>query len=542
MPQNGLRRRCSTWRILPLADTIYKNRHQSEDAIVRLISAASKWLLTIGLVSACMATLAWSWLGWPRAKSVVPSHSYQLLDGRMDEWKAVGGDWTIANGVIYNNSNERGSKLLTGSSAWGDYTVSADVQFEGDNADIGVIIRTSDEKKEGSDTYNGYYIGLRSLDGALVIGRSAFGWSEAPPVSIPGGVHSSVWYRLRVTAYGCNIAASAQNLSTLQTVWMAFEEPDCLKTGHIGLRSLSAGGMWRNISVRGAGWNDYMELRQHAASVERPEILPGPPWWSPWHVGMLFVGTLSLALLTQLTYFRIQQWKAYTITRERERLAHEIHDTMAQSFAGIGYQIQGIRSSLVRGDHPDLHQIADQLSVAYQLVCNCHVEASRTIAMLGSASSPIQQNLLGALEEAACRIAGDQITTSAELRGDAIPLNLRLANALLHIGLQAIANAVGHGNPSVLRITLSYEGSGVELMVEDNGHGFEYTPGTAGFGIQGMKKRAREVAGSLLITSSPGYGTQVRVKAKVADEEIWKQILARAKQIFWKALDNSNAQ
>jgi hypothetical protein len=44
----------------------------------------------------------------------------------MDEWKAVGGDWTIANGVIYNNSNERGSKLLTGSSAWGDYAVNAD--------------------------------------------------------------------------------------------------------------------------------------------------------------------------------------------------------------------------------------------------------------------------------------------------------------------------------------------------------------------------------------------------------------------------------
>jgi hypothetical protein len=58
---------------------------------------------------------------------VVPSHSYQLLDGKMDEWKAVGGDWTIANGAIYNKSYERGSKLLTGSSGWGDYTVSADV-------------------------------------------------------------------------------------------------------------------------------------------------------------------------------------------------------------------------------------------------------------------------------------------------------------------------------------------------------------------------------------------------------------------------------
>jgi uncharacterized membrane protein len=87
--------------------------------LLRLLSGPSKWLLTIGLVAACLAILAWLWIGWRRAKIVIPSHSYQLVDGRMDEWKSVGGDWTIANGVIYNNSNERGSKLLTGSSAWG---------------------------------------------------------------------------------------------------------------------------------------------------------------------------------------------------------------------------------------------------------------------------------------------------------------------------------------------------------------------------------------------------------------------------------------
>jgi signal transduction histidine kinase len=469
---------------------------------VRLLSAASKWILTIGFVSAWLTIIAWLWFCSRYANSVVPSHSYQLLDGQMDEWKAVGGNWTITNGVIYNNSYDHGSKLLTGSSAWEDYTVNAGIRFDGDNADIGAIIRTNDEKKKGSDTYNGYYVGLRTLDGTLVIGRSAFGWLEAHPVSIPGGVHSTVWYRLRVVAYGCNIAATAQDLSTLQTAWIAFEEPACLKTGH---------------------------------------ILPGQPWLTPWHVGILFACTSFLSLLIQLTYFRIQQWKAYKINREREGLAHDIHDTMVQSFAGVGYQIQGIRRSVVRGDNPDLHQIADQLAVAYQLVRSCHREASRTIAMLGSASSSIQQNLLGALVETARGIAGDQITTSAELRGTSIPLNLRLANALLHIGQQAVANAVGHGNPSMLKITLSYESDSVELVVEDNGQGFEYTPEKAGFGIQGMQKRAHDMAGTLLIISSPGHGTQVRVKAKVPDEKIRKRILVRAKQIFRKAPDSTNA-
>jgi len=161
--------------------------------------------------------------------------------------------------------------------------------------------------------------------------------------------------------------------------------------------------------------------------------------------------------------------------------------------------------------------------------------------MLGSASPPIQQNLLGALAEAARRIAGDQITISAELRGTSIPLNLRLANAMLHIGQQAVANAVDHGDPSVLRITLSYEGSSVELVVEDNGRGFEYTTETAGFGIQGMQKRARDVGATLRIISSPGHGTQVCVKANVPNEKIRRRILSRARQIFQKTLDNTNA-
>jgi signal transduction histidine kinase len=112
---------------------------------------------------------------------------------------------------------------------------------------------------------------------------------------------------------------------------------------------------------------------------------------------------------------------------------------------------------------------------------------------------------------------------------------------MLHIGQQAVANAVDHGNPSVLKITLSYEGNSVELVVEDNGHGFEYTPETAGFGIQGMQKRARDVAATLLIISSPGHGTQVRVRANIPDEKIRKRILARAKQIFRKALDSTTA-
>jgi signal transduction histidine kinase len=449
----------------------------------------------------------------------------------MNEWHAIGGQWEIVDGVMHNNSAERGAKLLAGSSDWRNYTLNADIQFTEGGVDMGVTIRSNNEM-EGVDTYNGYYVGLRNLDGTIVIGRSDFGWIEARPLTMPGGIHPSVWYRMRVTAYECNIAASVQNLSTLQTAWIAFEERSCVETGRIGLRSLNPGGMWRNISVEPAGWNDYQELRRHAAFVERPEVPAGPPWWTPWHVGMLFTGVLAMALLTQLVYFRAQQWKAYTITQERERLAHEIHDTMAQSFAGVGYQIQGIRRSVVRGDRQDSRQIADQLSVAYQLVRKCHEEASRTIAMLGASSPQIQQNLLGSLAETARRIAGDQIRTITRLQGNSIPLNLRLADALLHIGQEAIANAVGHSEPTVLTISLAFEGKDVDLVVEDNGQGFEYTPEKAGFGILGMQKRARDVGGTLRILSALGRGTQVRVTASVQEEKLGRRFFATLKKRF----------
>ena len=512
-----------------------------EIAGIRFPRMTPKRLLAIGCVIASLSVVIWLWLHWRQEEGIIPRHTYELRAGRMDEWKAVGGNWGISDGTIYNRTYDRGSKFITGSSAWGDYTVTADLRFNGDNADMGIIIRTSDEKKEGADTYNGYYVGIRTLDGTMVIGRSAFVWMEANPVPLPGGVHSSVWYRLRVTAVGCNIAASVQNMTSLQTAWLAFEEPSCLRTGHIGLRSLNVGGMWRNIGVAPATWNDYMDLRRHAASVERPAILPGPPWWTPLHAGMLFAVALMLALLTQLALFRLQRWKAYAIIQERERLAHEIHDTMAQSFAGVGYQVQGIRRSVMRGDHQDSRYIADQLSVAYQLVRKCHVEASRTIAMLGSSSPQIQQNLLGSLAETARRIAGDQIETVTKLRGYSTPLNLRLADALLHVGQEAIANAVSHSDPTQLVITLIFDLGNVELVVRDDGNGFDFKQEAAGFGILGMQKRASDVAGALQILTTPGRGTEIRMRASLQQESQKKRWLLFFKERILSTPPDFNA-
>jgi signal transduction histidine kinase len=493
-------------------------------------AALPRELSAIALVCAVLAFAAWLWFGSGRARTVVPTHSFPLIAGQMGEWQAIGGKWEITNGAALSESNERGAKLLAGSADWSDYTLTSDVRFDGAAADMGVIIRSNDET-EGTDTYNGYFVGLRSLDGKIVIGRANYGeWVEARPVQIPGGVSPTVWYRLRVTTFQCHIAASVQNLDTLQTAWVAFHESFCVKTGRIGLRSLNANGMWRNISIKGAGLNDYLELQRHAGPVEQPVVLEGPPWWTPWHVGMLFAGILVVALLAQLLYFRIQQWKSFAVTQERERLAREIHDTMAQSFAGVGYQIQGIRRSVIRGNHQDSRLIAAQLSVAYQLVRKCHEEASRTIAMFSTSLPSTPQNLLGALAGTARKIAGEQIKIVTMLDGNSAPLTLRVADALLHIGQEAIANAVSHSDPTVLTITLRFAGDNVELVVEDNGQGFDYAPDTAGFGILGMQKRAQDVGGTFEILSVVGSGTILAVRVSLQEKRLGKRVSTLVKK------------
>lgn len=501
---------------------------------MRLKSSVRKRAAVIGLAIVLVALAIW-FTHKRNTEAVVPYHVYELTPEHSHEWQPVGGHWNMNKGIVYNDSNDRGAKLLTGSTDWKNYTLAADFRFRGTNADMGAIVRTNHEE-QGTDTYNGYYIGVRTLDGTLVVGRANFGWRESRPVSIPGGVQPMVWYRLVVTAYGCDIAASILNLETQQAASIAFRDSYCLKSGRVGIRSLNAGGAWRNISIAPAGWNDYLSIRRHAAYVEHLEAMPGPPWWTPWHAALLFGGAFTIVLILQLVYFRVRQWNALAITRERERFAHEIHDTMAQSFAGIGYQIQGIRHSIVSGKDVSSREIASELGVAYQLVRKCHEEASRTIAMLGLPSLSTRVNILTELSETARKIAGTQIRIEVEQHGNPRQLNLRLTDALLHIGREAIVNAVSYADPTLLRLALSYEGNEVELVVEDNGCGFEYEPESAGFGILGMQKHARDVGAVLEIRSSPQSGTYIVIRAMLQRERLRTGVLSEAKSKLWRIL------
>lgn len=244
-------------------------------------------------------------------------------------------------------------------------------------------------------------------------------------------------------------------------------------------------------------------------SADDVSVLAGPPWWNARHLATIAAVVLILILAAQLLYSRVEHWRLHAVLEERERLAHEMHDTIAQSFAGIGFQLQAIRNDL-QDKNPT---VLRQLDLASDLVRHSHEEARRSIATLRP--EPLESiGLLPALDRTARRMVdGGSVHIDISSYGSACPFPVRTSDALYRIGQEAIANAIRHAQPQSLTISLSYRKNAVDLIVEDDGVGFASGAESLGFGLQGMRKRAESISATLEIESSPGNGTQVKVTA-----------------------------
>lgn len=244
-------------------------------------------------------------------------------------------------------------------------------------------------------------------------------------------------------------------------------------------------------------------------SADDVNVLAGPPWWSAGHLAAITVVALILVLAAQVLYSGIEHWRLRAVLEERERLAHEIHDTIAQSFAGIGFQLQAIRNDL-QDKNAAVHR---QLDLACDLVRHSHDEARRSIATLRPESLE-SIGLLPALDRCARRMVdGGSVQVRISNGGTARPIPVRTSDALYKIGQEAIANAIRHASPTWLNIILRYDRSEVHLVVEDDGAGFIAGGDLLGFGLQGMRRRADSISAVLEIQSTPGNGTRVRVTA-----------------------------
>ncbi|MEZ4769699.1 MAG: GAF domain-containing sensor histidine kinase [Caldilineales bacterium] len=195
---------------------------------------------------------------------------------------------------------------------------------------------------------------------------------------------------------------------------------------------------------------------------------------------------------------------------ERNRLARELHDTLAQSLAAIALQLESADALLEAGAPVD--RISAAVQRAMELTRASLDEARRSVLDLRAA--PLEgrtlAEALSALVGAVDGRAG--LRASLELIGAARPLPARIEIGLFRITQEALNNVVQHARATRCRVRLTTTPEEVRLLVTDDGVGFAPDEAASGrFGLVGLNERARLLHGQLQLETGPGAGTAVEV-------------------------------
>jgi signal transduction histidine kinase len=195
---------------------------------------------------------------------------------------------------------------------------------------------------------------------------------------------------------------------------------------------------------------------------------------------------------------------------ERERLAHEIHDTLAQGFTSIVVLARAIDAGLDTAGLTEPSPLRDKLALLEETAQANLAEARALVAALPPADLH-GGGLLAALRRAADRCARENgASTQVSVSGTPRALPAAYDVVLMRVAQEALANVAKHSHAQHVTLTMNYAESGTSLAVRDDGVGFtDVAPG--GFGLAGMRQRVEQVGGQLCVEATPGAGTTVRV-------------------------------
>jgi two-component system NarL family sensor kinase len=213
---------------------------------------------------------------------------------------------------------------------------------------------------------------------------------------------------------------------------------------------------------------------------------------------------LAIAVERALLYARSIELGA---AEERNRIAREIHDTLAQGLAGITLQLETAEVLLESG--AEAARVRAAVGRALHQARASLEEARRSVLDLRAA--PLEgRTLAQALEQ----LVGDWsaltgIDARVDIRATAA-LPARIETGLYRIAREALANVARHAGASHVRVTFSHEDATASLTVEDDGAGFDPADvPRERFGLTGMTERARLLGGRLRVESGPATGTRV---------------------------------
>jgi len=253
-------------------------------------------------------------------------------------------------------------------------------------------------------------------------------------------------------------------------------------------------------------------------------ILQAPPWWTPKRViygsslvtaaALAAVGGIFLASRRRSQQLELERRHAEAefaaVLTERNRIAREIHDTLAQGLGAVSLQLELAKNEL--RSNPD--SARGHVEIAQQSARESLADARNSIWNMRSQvleTGDLASALDGVLKQQAARsgIQAELRVTGAHRR-----LSPIMENDLLRVGQEAIANAVKHAKPAKIDVELEFAKERICLTVKDDGCGFNPTaiPATdGGFGMTCMRQRADALQGLLHIQSEPGKGSVVQL-------------------------------
>jgi PAS domain S-box-containing protein len=202
-----------------------------------------------------------------------------------------------------------------------------------------------------------------------------------------------------------------------------------------------------------------------------------------------------------------EQRRHAVVLEERTRMARDIHDTLAQGFTGVIIQLDTSIEAL-RDEEPE--DAAKHIRRARELARESLIEARRSVHALRPQALE-KATFADALRAIITNTtAGTSLHSDFQLKGEPHELQPAVEENLLHIGQEALSNALKHANATKFQARLSFDSDAVRLELCDNGKGFvaDWANG-GGIGLIGMRERAEQIGARLAVTSKPGKGTKI---------------------------------
>jgi signal transduction histidine kinase/ligand-binding sensor domain-containing protein len=197
------------------------------------------------------------------------------------------------------------------------------------------------------------------------------------------------------------------------------------------------------------------------------------------------------------------------VMKERNRIAREIHDSLAQGLAAIGLHLAAIEND--RSDTGREHHVQK----ARQLVEANLGEARRSVWDL-SPEYLDRRDLLSALGRMATDLGENaNIRIGVRTSGSPCPLSAVVEKNLFRIAQEAVANAIRHAAARQITIEVRFERHHAHITITDDGRGFDRAVAAGGFGLTSMRERAAQIGATLRLESRPRAGTSVRVTVPV---------------------------